>query len=335
MHKPLVSLTMIVRNEEAVLGRCLSSVQGLYDELVIVDTGSTDRTVEIAVEHDANVLHFDWQAPGHKGAARNFGIDAATGEWIVVVDADEVVKDPARLRQILVDQKQDAAISVLFQNHADGLVTLSWYQIRAFRRGQLAYKYREHEIPVLLIDNAMIGISDIVFEHHAPPGRANGKSAPMMERLTLDVDENPDDPHPLYFLHRECVNQGQYQRAIDLGLRYLQLTKGRAFIKGDCYANMAMAYQKLGDINQARSSLHLAVAEEPQRRDWWYRLGVLHADCQDHHMALAMLRVAADILPDETRQWEPQLTARIYDLIEHCQRAIRATHHVHHDHHHH
>ena len=92
MGSPLISVCMIVRDEAAVLPRCLRAAVGLWDELVVVDTGSQDETVEIAQAYGADVLHYAWIAPGHKGAARNLGLEAATGEWCVVLDADEIVR---------------------------------------------------------------------------------------------------------------------------------------------------------------------------------------------------------------------------------------------------
>jgi tetratricopeptide (TPR) repeat protein len=87
-----VSLCMIVRDEEEQLERCLRSLAGAVDELIVVDTGSTDGTVAIAEAHGARVLRHAWG--DHFAEARNVGVEAATGAWIVYVDADEAL-DPA------------------------------------------------------------------------------------------------------------------------------------------------------------------------------------------------------------------------------------------------
>lgn len=78
---------MIVRNEEHNLRRCIGSVAGLVDEMIIVDTGSTDGTVALAEELGATVLHLPWR--NSFSVARNHGLAAATGDWILVLDADE------------------------------------------------------------------------------------------------------------------------------------------------------------------------------------------------------------------------------------------------------
>ena len=81
-----ISLCMIMRDEEEHLERCLQSVEGVVDEIVIVDTGSVDRSIEIATAHGARIIHEEWRSDF--AAPRNTGIDAATGDWILVLDAD-------------------------------------------------------------------------------------------------------------------------------------------------------------------------------------------------------------------------------------------------------
>src|SRR5687767_11282614 len=102
--RPFLSLSMIVKNEEAALDACLRSARALCDELVVVDTGSTDRTVEIAERHGARVLHFAWC--DDFAAARNFALDHTNGEWVLHLDADETAIEaaPGALRAELAAQ---------------------------------------------------------------------------------------------------------------------------------------------------------------------------------------------------------------------------------------
>src|SRR5918997_4758595 len=95
-----LSLCMIVKDEEEMLPRTLEAVKPAVDEIIVVDTGSTDRTVEIAESFGAKVLHHEWT--GDFAAARNVSIDAATGDWILYLDADEVLvaEDAPRLREL-------------------------------------------------------------------------------------------------------------------------------------------------------------------------------------------------------------------------------------------
>ena len=86
-----ISLCMIVKNEESVLERCLDSVADLVDEIIIVDTGSTDRTKEIATRYTDKIYDFKWI--DDFSAARNFSFSKATMDYIYVADADEVIDD--------------------------------------------------------------------------------------------------------------------------------------------------------------------------------------------------------------------------------------------------
>jgi glycosyltransferase involved in cell wall biosynthesis len=99
----LLSAALIVKNEEKYLAACLSSLQGCVDEIVVVDTGSTDSSREIAETHGARVFEFPWT--GDFSEARNYGLARARGEWIFYIDADEELRPGAapELRRRLED----------------------------------------------------------------------------------------------------------------------------------------------------------------------------------------------------------------------------------------
>jgi tetratricopeptide (TPR) repeat protein len=96
-----LSLCMIVKDEEEMLPGCLEPLRGAVDEMIVVDTGSSDRTAEIAESLGARVVHFPWT--GSFADARNASIDAATGDWVMYLDADEHMEadDARRLRDLL------------------------------------------------------------------------------------------------------------------------------------------------------------------------------------------------------------------------------------------
>lgn len=89
-ENPILTLSMIVKNEEKMLPGCLESVRGLVDEIIIVDTGSTDRTIEIAKSYGAKVHNFTWN--DDFAAARNESLKHCTGKWILYLDADERIR---------------------------------------------------------------------------------------------------------------------------------------------------------------------------------------------------------------------------------------------------
>lgn len=325
-----ISICMIVKNEEAVLARAIGNWRLLADELIIVDTGSTDETVNIATLHGAQVLHYDWVAPGNKGEARNVGLDAATGDWIVVLDADEIIQAPENLRHALLEQDiQAEGLDVHFNNYdAQGAITMTWLQLRVFRRGTYRYKHREHEMPFPIIDGARIGIIDIVFEHRPPEIREQTKIGPMLNRLLLDCEEHPGDPHPLYFTHRQFVLAGDYEKAIEYGQRFLSTPGDHD--RCECFGNMAHAYLQCGHTETAVQYLHQAVALQPTRRIWWIRLAEIYSANHQWNTAMAFLRGASELIPAPEQHYQPQAnTTYLYDLMQRCQIAQATGAHTH------
>ena len=91
-----VSVAMIVKNEEKILDRCLDSLQGIYDELIIVDTGSVDNTKDIAHKYTDKVYDFEWC--DDFSAARNYAFSKCTMDYIYTADADEVLDQENRVK---------------------------------------------------------------------------------------------------------------------------------------------------------------------------------------------------------------------------------------------
>jgi glycosyltransferase involved in cell wall biosynthesis len=118
-----LSLVMIVKNEARCLARCLASAQKIADEIVVVDTGSTDRTLKIAGEYGAKIFHFDWC--DDFSAARNFALFHATGDWLLVLDADETVGEPlaAEIRTFIQGAPQIGRLKIVsdFRRHGQTL----------------------------------------------------------------------------------------------------------------------------------------------------------------------------------------------------------------------
>jgi tetratricopeptide (TPR) repeat protein len=140
-----LTVAMIVRDEEEALPASLESVKPLADEIVVVDTGSTDRTVEIARSHGARVLHFPWC--DDFAAARNAALDAVETEWALVLDADEILTPEAveRIRPALRDESM-AAYMLPLVNEGEPTGVSTVYLLRLFRaRPSVRFCYRIHE----------------------------------------------------------------------------------------------------------------------------------------------------------------------------------------------
>ena len=123
-----VSLCMIVKNEVKSLARCLASLKPVVDEMIIVDTGSSDRTVDIAAAFGARVFDFTWH--GDFSAARNYSLSKALGRWILIMDADEVLSecDYPLLQQLLHHSgDRQVAWSVTTRNYTNRTECEGWH----------------------------------------------------------------------------------------------------------------------------------------------------------------------------------------------------------------
>ncbi|MCA9557702.1 MAG: glycosyltransferase, partial [Myxococcales bacterium] len=146
--RPLLSLAMMVKDEEDFLADALRSARGWCDELVVVDTGSTDRTVEIARDLGAQVSFFPWCDSFSK--ARNETLKRATGRYVAILDADErfVGRHPEAIRPHLRPGPQHPyeALSVQVTNtRLDGSPISSFFSVRFFANdGHLGYSGRVH-----------------------------------------------------------------------------------------------------------------------------------------------------------------------------------------------
>lgn len=146
-----ISACYIVRNEAAKLERSLASLEGAVDEIIVVDTGSSDDTVKIAEAHGAQVFHFPWQ--DDFSAARNVSLSKATGDWILVVDADEYFPEgmAKNIRPAVERYGADADLLFFMRRELDadnGKLLLELYVPRILRRVEgLAYEGIIHEEP--------------------------------------------------------------------------------------------------------------------------------------------------------------------------------------------
>lgn len=310
-----VSVCMIVRNEEYTLPIALGSVEGLADEVVILDTGSEDDTVEVARRLGAHV--FEGGDRMHKGEARNQAMGAATGDWVVVLDADEQIIDPVGLRAFL--ETTDAQAVYVREKNVDRNenVTLIWSRMLCWRRGAYRYKYRCHEIPMPTDGWGKIVYTNFVWEHRPPPERAAWKSDYALARLELDVEENPGGGRPLYYIGRQYMYRGKWQKSVEMLRRYLETpaTHDRA----DVYWCLSKCFAKLGQQAEQIQALYQACALQPGRREWWGNLATIYHDGGQDVIAVALLKAALE-LPPPPRGYAMQYWhgPAIHDLLARC-----------------
>ncbi|MFM1943285.1 MAG: hypothetical protein RI897_2267, partial [Verrucomicrobiota bacterium] len=215
--KPRLSVCLITRNEEKFLAQCLESVKGLAWQLIVVDTGSTDRTLEIAQEHGAEVSTFEWC--DDFAAARNAALERARGDWVLVLDADEELSDDGR-RTILDELRSARAMAYRLPivNHGDEAAGRAFVP-RLFRNAPgIHFTGRIHEHCFTSVDalchawglENRMGKSLLVHYGYDPEVVAErGKAERNLRLLRMAVEDTPGDPNLRMNLGLELCQAGQ------------------------------------------------------------------------------------------------------------------------------
>ena len=199
-----VSACMIVKNEEELLEDCLKSIRSWIDEIIIVDTGSTDKTIEIAESYGAKIYHQEWE--GNFSKHRNYSLEQATSDWIFIIDADErLCEEDITKLQGLINSDNHSIISInVYSVYGDNQdMTTFLPSIRLFKRDmELRYQGIVHnrlEFP----KNAAVVRADVRLMHlgyDLSPERMKAKFERSKALLEKQLDENPNDAFALYNL---------------------------------------------------------------------------------------------------------------------------------------
>ncbi|HEY64312.1 MAG TPA: tetratricopeptide repeat protein [Caldilineae bacterium] len=195
---PSISVCMIVRDEEATLGRCLDSLRDLASQIVIVDTGSQDRTVEVARARGAEVHSFEWV--GDFSAARNESLRYARGEWILWLDADDELSPQAvaQIKYVVASGWADAYTFRVISPLPDGTQDIGFHT-RLFRNGLgIRFYGRIHEsvYPDLVSKGIRSLDTDITVVHHgyeSDPAALKRKHERNLPYLEQELERHPDN----------------------------------------------------------------------------------------------------------------------------------------------
>jgi glycosyltransferase involved in cell wall biosynthesis/SAM-dependent methyltransferase len=250
---------MIVRNEAANLPASLSSIADLVDELVVVDTGSTDQTKEVAAQFGARVYDFAWV--DSFAAARNESIRHATGDWIFWLDGDEHLDEDNRKKlRTLFDLLQDENAGYVMKQRSTtspGAADASVFEhVRLFRnRPDLRWLYRVHEqiLPALERSGYVQRFTDIVVDHdgYEEPALYRRKQERNLRLLQLEDTEHPNDSLTQFNLGLTCQVLGRTSEALAYWRRSLELSQPSFSWVRKLYALLAGGYRDLGQRDDA------------------------------------------------------------------------------------
>lgn len=251
-----LSLVMIVKNEEEVLGRCLASVKDIVDEIIVVDTGSKDSTKQIAVASGAIVFDYEWN--GHFAEARNFALSHARTDWILVLDADEYISNECKdsIRDLIQNGNAIGRIKVINKfRGTDGESYAHVYISRLFPRG-ISYSGRIHEQLDSSLPRVMLPV-EVQHDGYFETTRSE-RNVPL---LLMEIEADPSNPYYHYQIAKEYRGLEKHESARHhLQMSYRLLTKRELYypnvVIDYLYAMMATKQMEAGvqviDENQQR-----------------------------------------------------------------------------------
>ncbi|MCI5073614.1 MAG: tetratricopeptide repeat protein [Oricola sp.] len=254
-----------------MLGGCLESLKGQVDEVVIVDTGSTDATCEIAQSHGARLMHHAWT--GDFSEARNRGLDAVSGDWVLYIDADErLVPLPGSSLQDIASASGHAAFRMKFRPR----VGYSPYsELRLFRADpRIRFEMRIHErilpsvIRVCESDGLSIGETEAELQHLGYEGDQSHKHERNLPLLARAVEDDPDRVYYWWHLGETLAaigNTDQAEAKLREGVETARRTETHHALIEAVLAVHALArvYQQTGKADKALSVLDEGLAIRP------------------------------------------------------------------------
>jgi tetratricopeptide (TPR) repeat protein len=299
-----VSLCLIVRNEQELLPRCLSSAQGVVDEIILVDTGSTDNTIKIAETYGAHIYHYVWS--DDFAAARNVSLAQANCEWILVLDADEMITESFRthIKSFLQDSGC-IAYQCIIEDHYDSEVVLEPV-FRLFRNlPGIHYRRPYHEY--LNLTPTAKGLS-----------YTEAKTA---EALTIFHDG---------YKHQRVQEKGKLERSLRIMGQYLEKQPEDAYLRAKLASSWLMAGDKQKAQDQAQ--LSLAALEDASERfiyetyDIAFNCALVFVQCHQWEMARTALEIAVcTAIPNTHKQQAIVLLAQVYAQLRCYEQALRIT----------
>lgn len=267
-----LSFCAIVRNEENDLPKCLTSVREVVDEIIILDTGSTDRTVEIAEKFGAKVFYFDWC--DDFSAARNEALKYVGGEWVLVLDADEILNPEieSHLKQIIAhpdnlvvnlirqevgaSQSPYSLVSRLFRKHPKIKFSRPYHSIIDDSVAEIIKQESNWNI----IDTNLVGI----FHHGYQPEAILrlGKFERARKAMESFFARNPSDPYTCSKLGALYLQIGQKKTGVKLLKQGLKSNRSNPHILYELHYHLGNAYNSQGKLESASKHYQKAL-EQP------------------------------------------------------------------------
>ncbi len=267
-----LSLCMILKNEEENLARCLDSASGIFDEIIIADTGSSDKTIDIAKRYTDKVYHFDWIEDF--SAARNFSFEKATSDYCMWLDADDILPKASgdKLKALKLSLPPDTDIVMLPYNIAFdefGNPTFSYYRERIIRNSP-AYRWhgRVHEA---IVPTGNVIYSDAAVTHKKTKAPDPDRNLRIYKKMLKEkINFTPRDS---FYYGRELFYHKKYDEAISVFCKLLENNLVWKENKIDACALLCECYLAKNDSVSALSALFHSFLFDGPRAEICCRIG--------------------------------------------------------------
>ncbi len=288
-----ISLCMIVKNEEAILARCLESVSGCFDEIIILDTGSNDRTCEIAKKYTEHVFETTWNDDFSK--ARNESFSYATCDYIMWLDADDILTEENKKRLIHLKNTESDHADLYFMNYAtayDEQDNPTFY----YERERIVKRTTPHRwegcVHETLQCNGIYKRIDITICHKSVKKTYSKRNLYILStKLKADGFLKPRE---WYYYARELFYHKQYFDAIHSLESYLMSKTGWIENRIDAYLILSKCYEAIGDVNTALASLFRSLQESLPRAETCCEIGRLFMKLENYQSAIWWYQLAMD-----------------------------------------
>lgn len=333
-----LSLGMIVKNEDDILERVLTCAKPFCDEIIIADTGSTDNTVKVAKKMGAKVVHFKWI--DNFAAARNYAFEHCTGDWIMWLDADDVItpEHQAKILELKNSGELNDTIDGVFMTYrlysdeSSQDVLTSFHRERLLRReAGLKWEYPVHEC-IAIPWGRQLFRTDICIDHRPVPSKYAGKSDRNLKILEKAIERKDLSPRNLFYYANELRDHGQYEKALTYYKKYLPISTVD-WEKYSAYLSMARCYINLDRDEEGMEYCLKAIFLDSERAEAFNELGKYFYRREQWRKAIPFF-YAASVLPkpdigftnNADYTWMPwDFLSICYDRIGDYHKAIEAT----------
>lgn len=300
---PTLALAMIVKDEEKTLPKCLESVRGCFDQIIIADTGSQDGTKGVAQSFGAVIHDFAWI--DDFSAARNFAFSKAKSDFVMWLDADDVVmaEDKAKLQALRASLGRDAdAYHMRYDVARDefGNVTFSYYRERIVRNtGEAKWVAPIHE--VLVVPGHWRQKETDISVTHCPPADKGARDPGRNLRLLKKALQSTTDQRLRYYYARELLTAGLHQESIREFESYLAQGGGWHEDRVNAHLQLCTAYRSAGDQEKAVDACLRGIKLDPRWAELPAAIGRIYYDKQEWRKAIFWFEAASRCTIPETR----------------------------------